>query len=57
MPNRPKRFWILIFLLVLAIYGAVVFRGLTESTRRSLLLRSETEVSGPRQYFYRDYKC
>jgi len=43
MPNRPKRFWILIFLLVLAIYGAVVFRGLTESTRRSLLLRSETE--------------
>ena len=43
MPNRPKRFWILIFLLVLAIYGAVVFRGLTESTRRSLLLRNETE--------------
>lgn len=44
MPNRPKRFWILIILLVLAIYAAVVLRGLTESTRRSLLLRDETEA-------------
>ena len=31
MPNRGKRFWILIFLLVLAFYSAVVLRGLTES--------------------------
>ncbi len=45
MPNRPKRFWILIILLVLAIYAAVVLRGLTESTRRSLLLRDETEAA------------
>jgi hypothetical protein len=44
MPNRPRRFWILIILLVLAIYSAVMFRGLTESTRRSLLLRDETET-------------
>jgi Domain of unknown function (DUF4436) len=42
MPNRPKRLWILIILLVLAIYSAVVLRGLTEITRRSLLLRDET---------------
>jgi hypothetical protein len=45
MPNRPKRFWILIILLVLAIYAAVVLRGLTESTRRSLLLRDETAAA------------
>jgi Domain of unknown function (DUF4436) len=45
MPNRPKRFWILIILLVLAIYAAVVLRGLTESTRRSLLLRDESEAA------------
>ena len=45
MPNRGKRFWILIFLLVLAFYSAVVFRGLTESTRRSLLLRDETDAA------------
>ncbi len=45
MPNRPKRFWILIILLVLAIYAAVVLRGLTESTRRSLLLRDDTEAA------------
>jgi hypothetical protein len=45
MPNRPKRFWILIILLVLAIYSAVVLRGLTEATRRSLLLRDETEAA------------
>jgi hypothetical protein len=43
MPNKHRRFWILIFLLVLAIYAAVVLRGLTESTRRSLLLRDDTE--------------
>ncbi len=45
MPNRGKRFWILIILLVLAFYSAVVFRGLTESTRRSLLLRDETDAA------------
>jgi hypothetical protein len=45
MPNRPKRFWILIIVVVLAVYSAVVFRGLTESTRRSLLLRDETEAA------------
>jgi hypothetical protein len=45
MPNRPKRFWILIILLILAVYAAVVLRGLTESTRRSLLLRDETEAA------------
>lgn len=45
MPNKPKRFWILIILLVLAIYFAVVLRGLTESTRRSLQLRDETETA------------
>lgn len=44
MPNKHRRFWILaIFLLVLAIYAAVVLRGLTEGTRRSLLLRDDTE--------------
>ena len=42
MPNRPKRFWILITILILAIYIAVVLLGLTESTRRSLLLRDGT---------------
>jgi hypothetical protein len=45
MPNRPKRFWILVILLVLAIYSAVVLRGLTEATRRSLVLRDETEAA------------
>jgi hypothetical protein len=45
MPNRPKRFWILIILLILAVYSVVVLRGLTESTRRSLLLRDETEAA------------
>jgi len=43
MPNKHRRFWILIFLLVLAIYAGVVLRGLTETTRRSLLLRDDTE--------------
>src|SRR5580658_6047118 len=42
MPNKPRRFWILVFLLTLLVYSAVVFRGFTESTRRSLLLRDET---------------
>jgi len=45
MPNRPKTFWILVILLLLAIYSAVVLRGLTEATRRSLLLRDETETA------------
>jgi hypothetical protein len=42
MPHRPRRFWILITILLLAIYVAAVLLGLTESTRRSLLLRDET---------------
>jgi hypothetical protein len=42
MQNRPRKFWIFIIILVLAIYVAVVLRGLTESTRRSLRLRDET---------------
>src|SRR5580692_5657245 len=45
MPNKDRRFWILIIVLVLAFYSAVVFRGLTESTRRSLLLRDEAEAA------------
>jgi len=45
MPNRRKRLWILIILLILAVYAAVVLRGLTESTRRSLLLRDETDAA------------
>ena len=45
MPNRPRRFWILIFLLILVVYSAVVFRGFTESTRRSLLLRDVTDAA------------
>jgi hypothetical protein len=45
MPNRPRKFWIFIIVLVLAIYVAVVLRGLTESTRRSLLLRDETDIA------------
>jgi Domain of unknown function (DUF4436) len=45
MPNRPRRFWIFIIILILAIYVAVVLRGLTESTRRSLLLRDETDAA------------
>jgi hypothetical protein len=45
MPNKDRRFCIPIIVLVLAIYSAVVLRGLTESTRRSLLLRDETEAA------------
>jgi hypothetical protein len=45
MPNKDRRFWILIIVFVLAFYSAVVFRGLTESTRRSLLLRDETAAT------------
>jgi hypothetical protein len=45
MPNKPRRFWILIFLLILVVYSAVVFRGFTESTRRSLLLRDESQAA------------
>jgi hypothetical protein len=45
MPSKPRRFWILIILLILAIYSVVVFRGLTESARRSLLLRDESEAA------------
>lgn len=43
MPNKDRRFWILIIVLVLALYLAVVFRGLTESSRRSLMLRDEAD--------------
>jgi hypothetical protein len=45
MGSRPRKFWIFIIIFVLAIYVAVVFRGLTESTRRSLLLRDETDAA------------
>ena len=45
MPNRPRKFWIVISIFVLAIYVAVVLLGLTESTRRSLLLRDETDAA------------
>jgi hypothetical protein len=45
MPNRPKRIWVLVILLILAVYSVVVLRGLTESTRRSLLLRDETTAA------------
>ncbi len=45
MQNRRTKFWIFIIILVLAIYVAVVLRGLTESTRRSLLLRDEISVA------------
>jgi hypothetical protein len=45
MPNRPKSFWILLIISVLAVYLCVVFLGLTESTRRSLLLRDETDAA------------
>lgn len=44
MPNKATRFWIFIITFVLAIYVAVVLRGLTESTRRSLLIRDETDA-------------
>jgi hypothetical protein len=43
MGSRPRRFWILIIILVLTTYAAVVLRGLTESTRRTLLLRDESD--------------
>jgi hypothetical protein len=45
MPNRPKSFWIIIIIFVLAVYVCVVLLGLTESTRRSLLLRDETDAN------------
>jgi hypothetical protein len=45
MLNRPRNFWIFIIIFVLAIYVAMVFSGLTESTRRSLLLRDETDTA------------
>jgi Domain of unknown function (DUF4436) len=45
MPQRPKSFWILIIVFVLALYVCVVLLGLTESTRRSLLLRDETDAT------------
>lgn len=44
MPNKATRFWIFIITFVLAIYVAVMLRGLTESTRRSLLIRDETDA-------------
>jgi hypothetical protein len=45
MPSKPRKFWIVIIIFVLAIYVAVVLRGLSESTRRSLLLRDETDAA------------
>jgi Domain of unknown function (DUF4436) len=45
MANRPKSFWIVIIIFALAIYVCVVLLGLTESTRRSLLLRDETDAA------------
>jgi len=43
--NRLSRFWILIIIFVLAVYGVVLRRGLTESTRRSLQLQDETAAA------------
>jgi hypothetical protein len=45
MWRRRRRFWILIIILVLAVYVAVLLRGLTESARRSLQLRDETDAA------------
>jgi hypothetical protein len=45
MRNRPKKFWILIVIAVLAFYLLVLLGGLTESTRRSLELRDETDTA------------
>jgi Domain of unknown function (DUF4436) len=45
MANKDRRFWILIIVVVLVVYSVVVLRGLTESTRRSLLLRDETAAA------------
>ena len=45
MRNKPRRFWILIVIFVVAVYVAVLLRGLTESTRRSLQLRDETDTA------------
>jgi len=46
MPNRPSRYWIpLIIIVVLAFYVAILFRGMTESTRRSLQLVDQTDVA------------
>jgi uncharacterized protein DUF4436 len=45
MGSRPRRFWILIIIFVVTVYAAVVLRGLTESTRRTLLLRDESDAA------------
>src|SRR5580658_3746576 len=46
MRNRPSRYWILIVIFfVLAFYVAILLRGLTESTRRSLQLTGQTDAA------------
>jgi hypothetical protein len=46
MRNRPSRYWILIIIFfVLAFYVAILLRGLTESTRRSLQLTGQTDAA------------
>jgi hypothetical protein len=46
MPKRPSRYWILVIIcFVLAFYVAILFRGLTESTRRSLQLTDQTDAA------------
>ena len=43
--ERTERFSILIIICFLCVYVAVLLRGLTESTRRSLLLRDENDTT------------
>jgi hypothetical protein len=46
MPKRRSRYWIVIIIcFVLAFYAAVLFRGMTESTRRSLQLTDQTDAA------------
>jgi hypothetical protein len=45
MRNKPRRFWILIIVVVLAFYATVLIRGLTESSRRSLQLTDQTDAA------------
>jgi Domain of unknown function (DUF4436) len=42
MLSKPTRRWILIVLCIFGLYFAVLLRGTTESTRRSLRIRDET---------------
>jgi Domain of unknown function (DUF4436) len=45
MRNKLRRFWALIIIFLLALYAAVLLRGLTESTRRSLQLTDQTDAA------------